>query len=249
MTDSITIILPCAGGGKRLGLTTPKELFEIFNGTHLIDYSLGHIRAAHAKQLDITVAVVARPWKRGVAAYVAENLPDIPVTMVMFNDDYSEWPGSVLSAERFFSEKNLVLLPDSYLALKNTETDQQGNTLVELMCRELQDNRAVFGTVACDDPDLLSQLGAVAVENGKIVRFQDKPEQDQDQFNGFWGSYGFRKEFGESLYKYLIQSVRHQPLPLEEQPFHPAGAVPIDYYRDLGTWERVRAFRREFQSK
>ena len=41
----VTIILPCAGEGKRLGAKGPKELFEIYPGKKLIDYSLEHIKA------------------------------------------------------------------------------------------------------------------------------------------------------------------------------------------------------------
>ncbi|MCP5049152.1 MAG: hypothetical protein GY940_18430, partial [bacterium] len=70
----ITVILPCAGEGSRMGLETPKELFEIFPGNDaagksakgkpvkLIDFSLEHIRAFPDRRA-LRVAVVVRPWK------------------------------------------------------------------------------------------------------------------------------------------------------------------------------------------
>jgi UDP-N-acetylglucosamine pyrophosphorylase len=50
-TSKITIILPCAGSGSRLGLSEPKELFEISPEIRLIDFSSAHIAAAHRKRI------------------------------------------------------------------------------------------------------------------------------------------------------------------------------------------------------
>ena len=152
MTDKeLTIILPCAGDGRRLGLNTPKELFEIVPGTRLIDFSLKHILAAHQKE-KIIIAVVVRPWKTEVVGYVSRQLPGIPVETVMFNDNYQEWPGSVYSAKDLFSKNNLVLLPDSFLSLsahsnlENLSINHcNGKTLVELVEDALSRCKVVFG--------------------------------------------------------------------------------------------------------
>ena len=249
----MTIILPCAGEGNRLGLKTPKELFEIFPGngspgTRLMDFSLRHIRAFPYKE-KITVAVVIRSWKREVAAYAAGQLPGIRVKTVMFNDDYREWPGSVYSAKEVFSKNNLVLLPDSFLGLSADAkdlrvTDSTGRTLVELMSDALSVHKAVFGCVECSNRDLLKNLGAVKVEGGIVTAFQDKPVDSLDRFNGFWGCYGFRKEYGESLYHFLIHSVQHLSVSLREQPFYPPGALALGAYYDLGTWENISRFKK-----
>ena len=45
-TAEMTVILPAAGSGQRLGLDYPKELFEIVPGKKLVDFSLDHIQAA-----------------------------------------------------------------------------------------------------------------------------------------------------------------------------------------------------------
>jgi len=240
-----TIILPCAGEGNRLGLKTPKELFEIFPGnsgagTKLIDFSLKHISAFPYKE-KITVAVVIRPWKTGVAEYVARQLPGITVKTVMFNENYNEWPGSVYSAKNFFSKNNLVLLPDSYLGL----CADSRKTLVELVLDSLALYKVVFGCLKCTgkDVEILRTLGAVTVEDGIVTAFQDKPVESLHRFNGFWGCYGFRKEYGESLYHFLIGSVQHRSLPLTEQPFYPPGAIRLGAYYDLGTWENIDRFK------
>jgi len=250
----MTIILPCAGEGSRMGLSIPKELFEIVPGTRLIDFSLEHIRAFPQKE-KITTAVVIRPGKRKVAEYVTGQLPGITVKTVMFNDNYLEWPGSVYSANRVFSENNLVLLPDSFLGLSanvnnvNTKekspvtTDSGGNTLVELMADALSIHKVVFGCSECKDGEILETLGAVRIEKGIISGFQDKPSGSLENFNGFWGCYGFRKEYGRVLYDFLIQSVHHQPVRLAEQPFYPPGVIPLGVYYDLGTWKNIERFK------
>ncbi len=115
--EVLTVILPCAGEGNRLGLDIPKELFEIVPGTRLIDFSLNHIRAVPVG-IEVKVAVVVRPWKKEVVDYVSRKLPGTAVEAVLFDDAYSEWPGSVYSASGFFSAHNLVLLPDSCLCLR-----------------------------------------------------------------------------------------------------------------------------------
>ncbi|MCU0290182.1 MAG: hypothetical protein MUF15_27830 [Acidobacteria bacterium] len=254
----LTVILPCAGEGNRLGLTTPKELYEIVPGKRLIDFSLDHINAWSLKCekgkkeiFHLRVVVVIRPWKREVAEYAAGKLAGIKVESVLFNDNYIEWPGSVYSAAPFFSAYNLVLLPDSYLCLcdrvdsKDVCFNHAGKTLIELILEALENHNVVFGAVACTDPSILKRLGAMKVESGKVTAFQDKPRENLGQFNRFWGCYGFRGEYGGVLYDFLTRSVGYQPVSLAEQPFYPPGSVPIYSYLDLGTWDNIR----EFQSK
>jgi hypothetical protein len=246
-----TVILPCAGEGNRLGLGTPKELFEISPGVCLIDFSLNHILAAYEKiTTAIKVAVIIRPWKKEVAEYVSRRLPGITVETVLFDGAYREWPGSVYSASGVFSHYNLVLLPDSCLRLRegrgcsmDTCFDERGKALVELVSEALETFRVVFGSVACTEPEILKNLGAMRVEGSRVIGFQDKPLQDICLFNSFWGCYGFRQESGKSLYEFLIQSVHHEAVSFKNQPFFPPGAVPLYSYQDLGTWESIERFR------
>ena len=249
----LTVILPAAGEGNRLGLDTPKELLELIPGVRLIDFSLRHIRAAAGKK-HIQVAVVTRPWKASVVEYVKEQLPGIKVEAVLFNDMYHEWPGSVYSANEFFSADNLVLLPDSYLSLATDSpletpaiTGSGGKTLAELVSAALSRHGVVFGCISCTDKERLRSLGAVRIENRIITAFQDKPGSHEEKipFNGFWGCYAFRKEMGKPLYDFLAHSVRHRSLPLQAQTFYPMGIIPVARYEDLGTWENIEKFKKE----
>lgn len=248
----LTIILPCAGDGRRLGLNTPKELFEIVPGTRLIDFSLKHILAVPQKET-IIIAVVIRSWKTVVKEYVSDQLPGISVETVIFNDNYKEWPGSVFSAKDLFSKNNLVLLPDSFLSLSTHSnlgnpafTDPNDRPLVELVSNALSRYKVVFGCIKCTDIKVMETLGAVRMENGVVTAFQDKsrPNELPGQFNGYWGCYAFKKKMGKPLYDFLIHSVLHQPLSLKAQPFYPPGIIPIGEYYDLGTWENIKRFKK-----
>lgn len=251
LSENITLILPCAGEGKRLGLETPKELYEILPHTRLIDFSLNQINALLNKQdkkfnSQIKVTVVIRPGKEAVVDYVRKMLPEINIKGVMFNDDYMEWPGSVYSAKETFSEYNLALLPDSNINLseQNPYINQNGHTLIELIFKALSIYKVVFGWVRCSDPEILKCLGALRVEDGKVTSFQDKPFESLHHFNGFWSCYAFKKEFGYFLYNYLINSLKHQPQSLKDQTFYPPGAIQIYSHQDLGTWESIQRFQK-----
>jgi hypothetical protein len=254
----ITVILPCAGEGSRMGLDTPKELFEI-GGVKLIDFSLAHIRAFPNPDV-LRVAVVIRAAKQDVADYVREQLTGIDVTRVMFDDNYHEWPGSVYSAKKCFSRYNLVLLPDSFLSLARGVSLEpvttyppgdggfEGESLTGRVMKKLAEHGVVFGWVKCSHRDTLAGMGAMKVEKGLVTAFQDKPGKGFEGFNGLWGCYGFRREWGRGLYDFLTASVRHQPVSLQKQGFYPPGTVDIAAYYDLGTPERASAFNSSINS-
>lgn len=247
----VTIILPCAGEGKRLGVKGPKELFEIYPGKKLIDYSLGHIKAFNSsekkkeKDIRIAVIIVIKPGKEAVFHYVSEKLPTVDVNYVMFNNYFREWPGSVYSANREFSDINIVLLPDTFIKFGTDDliySDAEGETLISKAIEKLQQGEVVFGVNKCFEAGKLSKLGAVRVENSKIKKFKDKPSEDLDSYNGFWGIYGFRESVARRLYDFLIDSVERSGKKghlLEE--FDPE-VYFIDTYHDLGTVDSVDKF-------
>jgi Radical SAM superfamily/Iron-sulfur cluster-binding domain len=247
---SLTVILPCAGSGSRLGLQSPKELHEIAPSYPLIRYSLEHIqtylKSLTNPDISIRIAVVIRRGKEAVYEYVKSFLPESNVSKAYFNDNFREWPGSVMSAHRCFSDVNLVLLPDSLLSLSDDSPfyNADGMTLCRIMMEHLTIRPVAFGWVPCRNPDVLSGLGAVHCdETDCISRFEDKPKEHTDRYNGFWGCYGFRREAGKSLYEFLIQTVEQTTVPIIDQSFHPVTGFPLFSYRDLGSWPSIESFR------
>lgn len=249
--NRVTIILPCAGEGKRLGVEGAKELYEIYPGKKLIDYSLEHIKAfnnsSERDEMDVRIGVITviKPGKENIFHYVSEKLPTVDVNYVMFNNYFREWPGSVYSANMEFSDINIVLLPDSFIKFGSDDliySDANGGTLIGKAIRILLEENVVFGITKCTESNILSTLGAVRVEKNKITKFKDKPSVNIEQYNGVWGAYGFRECSARRLYEFLIDSVeksgKKENLLKELAP----AVFFIDTYHDLGTVDSVEKF-------
>lgn len=248
---NLSIIFPSAGEGKRFGKGGPKELFEIYKDIKMIDLSLQHIPVflnwadKQKLKVNIKVVVVINRSKEGLIEHVKNSLPDINVKKVYFNDLYKEWPGSIYSAQDFFSDINIVLLPDSFLTLSRERRffDESGDPLIKKMADCLINSPLAFGVVKCKNPEILKNLGAVKTEDNKITKFQDKPENRFSIFNGYWGVLGFKSNIADEVYDFLLRSVEHSEPDLKDLSFSPPGCFFLHSYMDLGTKRSVEALK------
>ena len=245
----MTIIIPAAGYGTRLGIWDSKELFRVSFKSRLIDYSLDHVVHGLLQGFppgNVRVVVVIRPHKFRVLDYVRWRLPSIAVYGVRFDCRYHEWPGSIYSARRYFSEFNLVLLPDSFITLSHHHRLQSetGRYLLDLTETALAEYNVVMGVKSCRDRTRLCCLGAVFVDQNGIVRAcQDKPAEDFDKYNGFWGFFGFRGSVGAAIHEFMSRSVRHEAQEGHWRVLGPVGSIPVAAYSDLGQWHSIAKFR------
>lgn len=238
--EDITVVIPAAGEGKRLGLDIPKELYEVIPGKRLIDFTMELIPQDVGK-----VAVVIRDGKESIPGYLMGRYPEHRFAFTYFDDQYREWPGSVFSAAEHYSKYNVVLLPDTWLIPeKNENRGEGGQKMLDRFCALLDLYPVVF-SVKKEDGDVLRRFGALMLNgNGEITRFADKPEENLSFYNGYWTAYGFRKEMGEELYLALIRSVEKKD-DIYQLPF-PAGGFEIADYMDLGTRESIAKFREKY---
>ncbi len=247
---AISIILPCAGEGKRLGLATPKELHEINPRIKLIDFSLRHIQYAIKQNPELKkylkIIVVIKKDKEKIFTYVQNKFQYIRTSCVYFNHHYHEWPGSVYSANKKFSEWNLVLLPDSVISLSSITPfkNTQGKNLIELFLEKMVNHNVVLGTTQSKVLQQLTHLGACTVKNNLVLKFQDKPKKNFEQYNSFWGCYGFHKKVAQELYQFLWNSVQHKNNEYTKRSFYPMTSFPIHHYSDLGTWPSLQQFKK-----
>ena len=58
----------------------------------------------------------------------------------------------------------------------------------------------------------------------------------------FFQTFQIRKEYGQSLYNFVKDSVRHNNPDYSKQEFYPAPAIEVYSYRDLGTWDSINEF-------
>lgn len=232
----ITYILPCAGSGTRLGLPYPKELHRILPGKSLIDFSLEHIRVK--PELTEKVVVVVSPGKESVAEYVRGSVVStVAIETAYFNKNYKEWPGSIKSAEEYFGDMNVALLPDSILM--PFEEESLGGQFSQAFESGAD---VVFAFKEEKRPEYLRSLGALYVDGGRVQRFCDKPNLDDAvQYNAYWAAFGFRKSAGVALLDLMGRSVSREAVDLGELNLQVL-AFPIKDYTDLGTWPAVSRF-------
>jgi len=247
--NSLSIILPCAGAGSRLGLNYPKELYEIIPDKRLIDFSLDHIinsiETIKKNKIELKIIIVTTKEKIVVFEYVKQKMKNFTVKMVEFNPIFEEWPGSVYSANEEFSDGNIVLLPDTFLSLspKNRFKDENNNNLIDNFNILFKKSKVIFGIVNSTDKYKLKNLGAVKLSKNKIIKFMDKPDRDFHLYNGFWGTYGFTKTNAFPLYNFLIKNLKKENNLIEKEGFFPPLGFTIYNHLDLGTWDSIDEFR------
>eukprot|EP00802_Teleaulax_amphioxeia_P016473 Tamp_16593.p1 GENE.Tamp_16593~~Tamp_16593.p1 ORF type:complete len:220 (+),score=13.54 Tamp_16593:644-1303(+) len=157
----------------------------------------------------------------------------LPIHFCFFDERYYEWAGSILSAEPLFGESNLVLLPDSFLR------PAPGLPLIPTVLDFLSRFGVVFGYVEETRPERLRALGALAVQaDSSVSQFCDKPSQELEKFNGFWGCFGFRRASARTLLRTMMRSVAREPVSVADFAA-PVGAFALQEYMDLGTWPNV----------
>lgn len=187
--------------------------------------------------MDKVVTVVA-PGKENVGDYVESRVAGaLKLERVYFNDAYTEWPGSIKSAEMHFGAFNVALLPDSVL------TPPKATRLMDLYSHAFDDGAdLVFAYVPQTDPMVLKALGALALEGDRITTFCDKPSPNNPTaFSGFWASFGFTRAAGGSVLDFMMRSVLREKVDIGELNLDVRG-FPIDGYQDLGTWPAIARF-------
>lgn len=231
------VILPCAGFGTRLGLDYPKELFKIYDNKSLIDFSMSTIY--NARSIVKSVILVLREGKEDIYQYVIEKYPLLEVRYVYQKAEFFEWPGAILSAVLKNENRSyFTMLPDSVIfPLDNS------NVILSAHERIQKGADIVFGFKKETDRSLLGSLGALQVENGRVLDFRDKPSpQDASRFNSFWCCFAFGGSFGSPLLELMSKSVLREKVEINLISQNISG-FEIDEYLDLGTWDNIKKFK------
>jgi hypothetical protein len=223
------VILPCAGGGSRLGLPFPKELAPLGDGRLLIDSCLSLIRAAghHAR-----VLLLHDGSRDQTEAYLRTRLPGVPLALARQDQDASDMPGAVLALEPWLGESNVLLLPDVIYEFT-------GDPVTEVS-RQAREHGFCFGA-APFPREALAQLGALATSGFHVTAYQDKPGQPE-HYDSAWGMLGFSGQRGLDGLKLIAMSTAGTMAgPLRLPPLEGAPVVQLRGFRDCGTWASYRA--------
>ena len=168
--SKINIIIPCAGKGTRLNLPYAKEIHRINRDTSLIDLSLN--LCVNDKDIISEIIIVTDPSKKDLINYLNKWKKNFNIKICFFNHNFHEWAGSIMSAKNYFSQKNVVLLPDSLI------TQYKNQSTLRSMNVNLDKNDVCFALKKEKNKNKLLSVGALNVKNDKINNFCDKPEKN-----------------------------------------------------------------------
>jgi NDP-sugar pyrophosphorylase family protein len=234
----LTVILPCAGEGTRLSLPYSKEIFSIEKHKSLIDYSFDLF--ANYGRKDVQFVITLNENKTDLVKYLSRYKHRFNISFTYFNPIETEYTGSIKSAKHLFGEKNLVLLPDTFLKLKTSED------ILDLVNNSLNETGFTFFFKRESSAEMLKTKGALSISEGnQVLDYEDKPQEDFEKFNAFWCAFSFRKRVFDSCIEFMEKSTLNHRLLVDEiknTPIYNSKAIEVDEYIDLGTWDQIYKF-------
>ena len=234
--DRLTVILPAAGKGQRLDLPYPKEIMRIEKDRGLIDYSFDLFK--NFKRSEVNFVVVINEHKTEIVKYLAKYKEFFDISFTYQNPKELEYTGAIKSAKHLFGEYNLVLLPDTVLKLSPSFDIK--NKLKKI----LDDHPFTF--LFYNDPEsaTLKTKGCLRLNKSSLViEYEDKPLTGLERFNGYWCGFGFRKNNFDKNIEYMEFStlkLKGPKLNIEETDIFNSSIIQVEYYEDLGTWEKIQ---------
>lgn len=227
----LTVIIPCAGEGKRLGIPFSKELYSIEMGKCLIDYTF-NLFSAYKKD-DVHFVITITENKTDIIRYLSRYNRRFNISFTYFDPAEKDVPGSIKSTRHLLGKKNMVLLPDTLLTLK-PECD-----IVESVCTELNTSPFIFLYKKENNKNIISTKGALHVRGERVFNYKDKPLADIHQFNAFWCSLAFTDSIFNNAFSVIEQFYGDNTPEFKNTSLYGARAIEVADYIDLGTWKDI----------
>ncbi|MBD7913054.1 hypothetical protein [Clostridium cibarium] len=240
MNDKIGVIIPCGGTGKRLGLPYPKELLGIESNKVLIDYCFDLLVGYEDK---VQVIVIINSEKLMTVRYLEKYRDKIDIVFCYQKSYEQELIGAIESARNLFLSKNIVLLPDTIIKLKNSQN------IIEETIKLLDKNSLVFWVKKEKDFDILAQEGSLKIDYklGQLIveDYLDKPMKEIKELNSYWAAFAFNRESSHKcLYALnkIIQKDRN--IKFKNSEFANSPGIEVVDSVDMGTWKSIYNYLR-----
>lgn len=190
----LSVVIPAAGFGSRMGLPVAKEmLVNPGTGLKFVNLSLQQAKIIGAK-----VILITRREKKELIDYVSDFCQEHHLLLeVLQIEPTSEWPETVLMSEHCWTERNLLILPD---------TDWRPSMFVPELIQDwtLRATDVIYGVF----PSTKNNWGYV--KTGEGLWLCEKPVVPLEGFMA-WGMIGFKKEIGAKLFReHLTSTFDHQ---------------------------------------
>lgn len=241
--SELTVILPCAGEGTRLSLPYSKEISSVEKNKSLIDYTFDLF--SNYGRRDVEFVVTINENKTDLVKYLSRYKYRFNISFTYFNPSETEYTGSIKSAKHLFGEKNIVLLPDTFLKLKTSQD------ILDLVDNSLNETGFTFFFKRENSPNMLRTKGALFIsEEDMVLKYEDKPQENFENFNSFWCAFAFRKRVFDTCIEFMEKSTLNHRILIDEiknTPIYNSKAIEVDEYIDLGTWEQIYEFTQRFR--
>jgi NDP-sugar pyrophosphorylase family protein len=238
--SNLTVIIPAAGLGSRLGLPYSKEILRVSEGQSLIDFSFDFFKDYGRK--DVEFVIVLSETKLDIIKYLSKYKDRFNISFTFQNPNEQEYTGAIKSAKHLFGEHNVVLLPDTLMQLS------PGIDLFKAIESSLTETGFTFFYKKENNPAMLRTKGALSVTEDSIIEmYEDKPEEKLERFNAFWCSFAFRKRAFDQCIAFMEKSTLRQRVTVDEiknTPLYLSKGIEVEDYIDLGTWPELTRFIR-----
>jgi len=234
----LTVVLPAAGKGTRLNLPYSKEILRLDENNALIDNCFNLFKDYSRKHVEFVIVI--NEYKTDIIQYLSKYKDKYNISFIFQDPVEKEYTGAIKSAYGLFGEHNLVLLPDTLMTLKNNED------LFHLVNNALHETGFTFLYKEENNAEVLKTKGALFVnDTGHVLKYEDKPTRDIDEYNAFWCCFAFRKRTFFQCINFMEKSTLKQSVNEDEiknTPIYNSKGIKILDYIDLGTWDEIRRF-------
>jgi hypothetical protein len=191
----LSVVIPAAGFGTRMGLPIAKEmLVNPVTGLKFVNLSL-----QQAKKLGAKVILITRKEKKELIDHVSAFCEEQHLLLEILQiEPTSEWPETVLMSQHCWTEKNLLVLPD---------TDWKPADFLQEMIQEWEQHPSdvIYGVFESNK----NTWGYVKAAEG--LWLCEKPAHALGEGFMAWGFIGFKKEIGSKLFReHLTSTFDHQ---------------------------------------
>jgi choline kinase len=213
MTEIFTtkLLVPAAGFGKRVGGPKAKELLILKEEAKpLIEWTL-----ALAKRSKMSAVIISRHDKVDLNEYLLTASKRYPIEVCLITKS-EEWPDSILQSEAHWTDRNIVVLPDTRFEPKD---------MAHQIHSVLEKKNYVFATFI---PEVLHTWGVVRLtDTESSIAEKPKVWTESDQA---WGLFGFQKAHGKKLLQAMLASKG------EFRSFtnQPVDCLPLTAFKDVG---------------
>ena len=202
----------------------------------LIDYSFDLFK--DFERSEVHFVVVINEHKTATVKYLSKYKEFFDISYTYQSPFEPEYTGAIKSAKHLFGEYNIVLLPDTVLKL-NPEFDIKSE-----LKKRLNDHPFTFLFYNDIEADTLKTKGCVRLnKDNLVIEYEDKPSKGLERFNGYWCGFAFRKNNFDKNIEYMEQStlkLKGPKLNIEETDIFNSHVIQVEYYEDLGTWEKIQ---------